>query len=164
MKICLLSHRLRRTAGGTALFFLNACASSTMIQSQPSGAKLYLNGEPVGTTPYTMTDTKIVGSTTTVRLEYPGYESTTGLISRNEEFDVGACIGGVLLLVPLLWIQKYKPTHTFELRPAGAAASAWAAPPAVAPPSPATPPPAARPHPSHGHPAPPPAPAEPPKQ
>lgn len=83
-----------------------------------------------------MTDTKIVGSTTTVRLEYPGYETTTGTISRNEEFDVGACIGGVFLLFPFLWIQKYKPIHTFELRPAGAPPAAWASPPPAYPPLP----------------------------
>lgn len=40
-----------------------------MIQSNPSGAKLYLNGENVGETPYSHTDTKIAGSTTTVQLE-----------------------------------------------------------------------------------------------
>jgi PEGA domain len=121
---------LRSVSSITVFFFLQACASSTLIQSQPSGAKLYLNGEPVGNTPYTMTDTKIIGSTTTVRLEHPGYESTNGVIARNEEFEVGACIGGMFLLFPFLWVQKYKPTHTFELRPAGAAAGAGAPVPA----------------------------------
>jgi hypothetical protein len=119
----------RYAAAGTLLCFAQACASSTIIQSQPTGAKLYLNGEPVGNTPYTMTDTKIIGSTTTVRLEYPGYEPTNGAITRNEEFEVGACIGGFFLLFPFLWIQKYKPTHTFELRPATGAPPGWGPPP-----------------------------------
>ena len=124
-----------------------------MIQSQPTGAKLYLNGEAVGSTPYTMTDTKIVGSATTVRLEYPGYEPTTALITRNEEFDVGPCIGGVFLLFPFLWIEKYKPTHTFELRPAGGGPppSNWTAPPPGNAPPPGYGPPT-------GYPAPPPPP------
>ncbi len=104
----------------TLAAFTSACASTTVIRSDPDGAKLYLNGEPVGQTPYAMTDTKIVGSTTTVRLEKQGYQSTYGVISRNEEFDVGACIGGVFLLVPFLWIMKYKPVHTFEMAPATA--------------------------------------------
>jgi len=130
MKRSRFSRVYRLAAAGTLLLFLHACASSTVISSNPNGAKLYLNGEPVGNTPYTMTDTKIVGSTTTVRLEYPGYETTSGVISRNEEFDVGACIGGVLVLFPFLWIMKYKPTHMFEMRPAGAgAAPGWGAPP-----------------------------------
>jgi hypothetical protein len=38
-------------------------------------------------------------------------------IQRNEQFSVGACIGGVLVLVPFLWIMGYKPDHTYELRP-----------------------------------------------
>lgn len=120
----------------TVVLALTACASTTSIQSIPSGARLYLNGEPVGTTPYTMTDTKILGSSTTVRLELPGYEPTSGVITRNEEFDAGACIGGVFLLVPFLWIQGYKPLHTFELRLAGQ----YAPPPGAGPP-PAFPPP-----------------------
>ncbi len=98
---------------------LTACTSTTVINSRPQGAKLYLNGQYMGATPYTMSDTKVVGSTTTVRLEYPGYETLDGSISRNEQFDVGACIGGVFLLFPFLWIQGYYPAHTFELRPAG---------------------------------------------
>lgn len=129
----------RLAAAGTILFFLQACASSTIIQSQPTGAKLYLNGEPVGSTPYTMTDTKMIGSVTTVRLEAPGYETHNASITRNEEFDVGACIGGVFVLVPFLWLFKYKPTHTFELRPMGGApgvAPGWGAPPAYGAPPP----------------------------
>ncbi|HVU51335.1 MAG TPA: PEGA domain-containing protein [Polyangia bacterium] len=108
-----------RAVAGAVLLSLASCASTTIIQSQPPGARLYLNGEPVGVTPYTMTDTKIVGSTTTVRLEYPGYEPTTGAITRNEELDVGALIGGLFLLFPFLWIEGYRPWHVFELRPAG---------------------------------------------
>jgi PEGA domain len=117
-----------KLAAGFALAAFSACASTTTIRSNPSGARVYLNGESVGTTPYTMTDTKIVGSSTSVRLEYPGYETINGNITRSEEFDVGACIGGVFLLVPFLWIMGYKPDHTFELRPASGAPQA--APPA----------------------------------
>jgi hypothetical protein len=98
---------------GAILF--TSCASTTMIQSNPSGAKVYLNSEPVGTTPYSHTDTKIVGSTTTVKLEKEGYEPLNTYFSRNEEVDAGAIIGGVFVWVPFLWTMKYKPTHTYEL-------------------------------------------------
>ncbi|MDX5347506.1 MAG: PEGA domain-containing protein [Hymenobacteraceae bacterium] len=97
--------------------FLTSCASSTIIQSVPSGAKVYLNGEPVGSTPYTHTDTKIVGSTTSVKLEKEGYEPVVTSFSRDEEVDVGAVIGGLLVYVPFLWIMKYKPFHNYELKP-----------------------------------------------
>ncbi len=102
--------------GGIILF--SSCASTTLIQSTPSGAKVYLDGEAVGETPYSLTDTKIVGSTTEVRLEKQGYKTFNTSISRNEKADVGAIIGGLLVLVPFLWTMKYKPTHTYELSPA----------------------------------------------
>jgi hypothetical protein len=95
----------------------SSCASTTLIQSNPSGAKLYLNGEPVGTTPYTHQDTRIVGSTTTVKLEKEGYAPLNTSFSRDEEVDAGAIVGGFLVLVPFLWTMKYKPTHTYELKP-----------------------------------------------
>ncbi len=46
-----------------------------------SGAKLYLNGESVGKTPYTLTDTRIIGSTNTVLLTMDGYEDFLGSYS-----------------------------------------------------------------------------------
>lgn len=102
-----------------AAMFTASCASTTVIHSNPTGAKVYLNGEPVGTTPYTHKDTKIVGSTTTVKLEKEGYESLNTTFSRDEKADVGAIIGGVFTLVPFLWTMKYNPSHTYELSPQG---------------------------------------------
>lgn len=97
---------------------LSGCASTTMFQTTPSGAKLYLDGMPVGNTPYTYSDTKIVGSTTTVKLTMDGYEELNTTISRNEEVDVGAIIGGLFIWIPFLWVMKYKPIHAYELIPA----------------------------------------------
>src|SRR5262245_21862991 len=108
---------LRVAALASLLCLLPACTSSTKIISEPSGAKLYLDGEYVGTTPYTMSDQKIVGSKTNIKLELPGYATRMEVISRSEEFDVGACIGGIFLLVPFLWIEGYKPEHIYELTP-----------------------------------------------
>jgi hypothetical protein len=96
---------------------LVACTSSTVIRSNVPGAKVFLDGSYVGVTPYTMSDTKIVGSTTEVRIEAVGYAPATLAIHRSEEFDVAACVGGVLLLVPFLWIMGYRPDHNVELTP-----------------------------------------------
>jgi hypothetical protein len=98
---------------GSIIF--TGCVSTTMIQSVPTGAKLYLDGEPVGTTPYTHADTKIVGSMTSVKLEKEGYEPMNTFLSRNEEVDVGAIIGGIICWVPFLWVMKYRPAHTYEM-------------------------------------------------
>ena len=100
---------------GTIL--LSSCASKTMIQTTPKGAKVYIDGEAVGTTPYLYKDTKIVGGTTTVRLEKEGYETFDTAFSRNEKVNAGAVIGGIFVLVPFFWIMNYKPTHTYELTP-----------------------------------------------
>lgn len=102
------------------VILLPGCASTTMFQSVPSGAKLYMNGEYVGKTPYTYSDTKIVGTTTTIRLTAEGYSDFNGVLKRNEEANVGAIIGGVFLLFPFLWVMDYKPVHNFELTPVSA--------------------------------------------
>ena len=96
---------------------ISSCASTTLIQSNPSGAKLYLDGEKAGKTPYSYTDTKIVFSPTTVRLEKEGYETFNTTFTRDEEAHVGAIIGGFLVGVPFLWSLKYKPSHSYELSP-----------------------------------------------
>lgn len=95
----------------------SSCASSTMIYASPEDAKIYIDGEPVGKTPYLHTDTKIVGSVTNVRLEKEGYEPFYTSFARNEAADVGAIIGGLFVWVPFLWTMKYKPTHTYEMIP-----------------------------------------------
>ncbi|GAB3499442.1 hypothetical protein GCM10027341_22750 [Spirosoma knui] len=99
------------------IILLESCASSTVIQSNPSGAKVYLNSAYVGTTPYTHTDTKIVGSTTHVRLEKEGYQQMNTSFSRDERADAGAIVGGIFLLFPFLWTMKYDPSRTYELTP-----------------------------------------------
>ncbi len=99
-----------------------SCSSTTLIQSEPSGAKLYMNGEYMGVTPFSYSDTKIVGSSTEIRLEKEGYEPLYTMMSRDETADVGAIIGGVFFLFPFLWTMKYKPTHNYELIPLSSAA------------------------------------------
>ncbi len=99
------------------VIFLASCSSSTLIVSNPPNAKLYLNGEMVGQTPYRHTDSKIVGSTTDIRIEKEGYKALLTDITKNEEANIGAIIGGLFVWVPFLWILKYKPSHTFNLQP-----------------------------------------------
>ena len=102
-----------------AVVLFASCSSATLIESNPSGAKVYMNGEYKGVTPYSYSDTKIVGSTTDVRLEKDGYETLNTTLSRNERADVGAIVGGIFFLFPFLWTMKYNPVHTYELKPLG---------------------------------------------
>jgi hypothetical protein len=94
-----------------------SCASTTLIQTEPSGAKVYMNEEYKGVTPLSYSDTKIVGSITSVRFEKEGYETLYTTLTRNESADVGAIIGGIFFLFPFLWTMQYNPTHMYELRP-----------------------------------------------
>ncbi len=98
------------------IILFSSCASTTMIQSTPIGADLYLNGELVGKTPYKHKDMKIVGSTTDVRIEKEGFETLNTSFSRDEKVDVGAIIAGVFFLFPFLWTMKYKPVHSYDMK------------------------------------------------
>jgi hypothetical protein len=99
-----------------ATVFLASCASTTMIQSTPSGADIYVDSQKKGTTPYSYSDTKIVGSSTNITLKKDGYTDFNVTLVRSERADVGAIIGGCFVLVPFLWTMKYDPTHSYELQ------------------------------------------------
>jgi hypothetical protein len=96
----------------TTVFFVN-CSSSTMIRTTDPDAKIYVDGEMIGKGSASYSDTKTVLSSTNVRIVKQGCAPVTNQISRSE-FDVGACIGGVFLVFPFLWIEKYKPEYNFE--------------------------------------------------
>lgn len=97
--------------------FFSSCASSTVINSIPSNADLYINGTFVGQTPYKHKDTKIVGSENIVRIEKKGYRTFRTSFAKNEEIAIGPLIGGFFLLVPYLWVMKYEEGRIYDLRP-----------------------------------------------
>ncbi|MBP6218221.1 MAG: PEGA domain-containing protein [Oligoflexales bacterium] len=104
-----------RLAMVISVIFLCSCASTTLIKSEPSGAKVFADGALIGKTPVTYSDTKIVGSTTSIRLQKDGCEQQSFNLSRSEKFEVGPCIGGVFAWVPFLWVMGYNPEHNYEL-------------------------------------------------
>jgi len=102
----------------TGCVLFTSCGSSTLIRTEPPGAKVYMNGEPVGTTPYDHYDTKIIGTRTDIKLVLDGYEDYNTTLTRNEDLDIGALIATLIFPpLPLLWIMEYKPIHTYELVP-----------------------------------------------
>lgn len=112
---------MKQLALAVAVAGLVGCASTTVINSEPSGAALYLNGEKVGVTPYIHSDTKIIGSTNVVMLKKEGYQDFNAAFSRNEEVNLGAIIGGLFVLFPFIWTMDYKPSHSYEMVPLKAA-------------------------------------------
>jgi hypothetical protein len=126
-------------AACTALAFSAGCVSSTVIRSDPSGATVYIDGSKVGRTPYIHSDTKTVSSTTTVKLRREGYEDFETLFVRNEEFQLGPCIGGFFTLVPFLWVMGYKPERNYELTPLADGVPSQQPDPYILPPPPLPP-------------------------
>jgi hypothetical protein len=94
--------------------FLLGCASATVIKSNPPEAKLLLDGQYKGETPYTYSDRATAGTMRTVTLKKEGYKDFTGTIKR-EKFSVPAFIGGLFFIIPFIWITEYPSEYTFEM-------------------------------------------------
>ena len=104
----------RLIALSTVFFLLFGCASTTLIKSNPHGAKLQVDGQSVGETPYFYTDNAIAGAVKTVTLKKEGYKDAKGLI-RREKLTVPDQIGGIFLVVPFVWILEYPSQYNFEM-------------------------------------------------
>lgn len=107
-------------AATVALSFATvSCSSTTTINSNPTGARLSVNGAEVGATPYTYTDSKVLFSKQQVSLSMKGYRTYQGFISR-DELAVGPLLVGVLCFFPvLLWAFEYPSSYNFTLQKAG---------------------------------------------
>ena len=119
--------------------FASGCASTAVIRSNPSGASVRLNGNIVGRTPYTQTDTDPVFSATkNFTLELPGYHPTTVTASKSDWGNgktAGFAIGGLFfwpLWGGLFWAPDYVQVPEVQLEPI--------VPPAIVAPPPAPPP------------------------
>lgn len=97
------------------LFVFSACTSTTTIKSLPSGSKVYVDGEYKGLTPCTFSDQKPAWAKTKIEIKKNGYKPLTVVIDKGEKFNLAACIGGCLVIVPFIWVLEYKPERTFEL-------------------------------------------------
>ncbi len=99
------------------LFFTSGCTSHILINTEPDGAEVYVDGQYLGEAPVDFADSAIVGTTHLVEVKKEGYETTRGQFSRNGNLNVGALIGGLCCLVPFLWVMDYPATVTYRLRP-----------------------------------------------
>jgi len=95
-------------------FFLFGCASTTYIKSNPPGAKLSLDGQLVGETPTFYSDKAVAGKTKAVNLKKEGYKDFNGYIKR-EKLSIPILIGGIFLIVPLVWVLEYPSQYNFEM-------------------------------------------------
>lgn len=99
------------------LILLTSCRSTTLIQTEPPGATVYVDGINVGKSPVSIGNSKIVTSCTDIRIEKEGYERMVTEICRDEEPAIGPIIGGFFFVFPWLWSFDYQPSHFYELTP-----------------------------------------------
>lgn len=93
-----------------------SCTSSTVIRSSDPDARIYVNGEYVGTGHAHYSDEKVAFSRNEVELRKEGCRSEHYSFRRNEEADIGAIIGGIFLTVPYLWATEYKGHRAYEFQ------------------------------------------------
>lgn len=115
------------------LLLLAGCASRTLIRSNPSGARVSVDGAFVGVTPYTHQDSKVAFSTTAIRLSKPGYQDFVTTLRRDEQLNPAACVFGSCCLIPYLWVFGYKSERLYVLDPVGGRGGEASADGALAP-------------------------------
>lgn len=104
---------------GLALLFITGCSSTTMIQTEPPGAKVYADNMLLGESPVQIKDYKFATSSTYIKLEKEGYETLNTVICKDEKIHVGAAIAGLFLYYPWVWVLEYQPVHNYVMQPIG---------------------------------------------
>ena len=99
-----------------AVLVISACSSTTVIRSSDPDARIFVNGEYIGTGQATYSDRKVAFSKNNVELRKEGCENQSHVFARNEKPDGGAIVGGVLVLVPFLWVTQYKDERAYEFQ------------------------------------------------
>ena len=97
-----------------ALLVLTACSSSTAIRISDPEARIYVNGEYVGTGHGYYSDRKPAFTVQEITLRKDGCEAQNYHIRRNERPDVGAIVSAYYLVVPIFWFTQYKDHHAYE--------------------------------------------------
>ncbi len=93
---------------------LGACSSGTNIRVSDPDARIYVNGEYVGTGKAYYSDRKLMFTKREVTLRKDGCEAQRYTFRRNERPDLGAIVGAYYLAVPVLWVAQYKGHHSYE--------------------------------------------------
>jgi hypothetical protein len=93
---------------------LAACSSGTSIHVSDPDARIYVNGEYVGTGHGYYSDRKPAFTKQEVELRKDGCAEQTYTIRRNERPDLGAIVSAYYLVLPALWFTQYKNHRAYE--------------------------------------------------
>ena len=96
---------------------LMSCSSTTKLTSTPPEAKVYIDGEFKGYTPYKHSDASISGSQKSVEIQKEGYDDFQTILTKKGRAHGGAIIGGIFLLIPFMWVVQYNIHYNYELTP-----------------------------------------------
>jgi hypothetical protein len=105
---------MKRSIFITAAVMLTACSSGTMIRVSDEDARIYVNGEYVGTGHGHYSDRKPAFTRQEVTLRKDGCAEQSYSFRRNERPDIGAIVSAYYLALPILWLTQYKHHHAYE--------------------------------------------------
>lgn len=116
----------------TSLGPLTGCASTTTISSDPAGAEVAVDGQPVGQTPVSFTEDSVwLWTKHQVTLKKKGYHTYNGQMSAT--VSVLHVILGIFCCLPLILVGEFKPTYHYVLskKEASEMVQAWLAEPTI---------------------------------
>ena len=93
---------------------LAACSSGTHIKVSDADARIYVNGEYVGTGDGYYSDRKPAFTKQEITVRKDGCPEQSYVMRRNERPDLGAIISAYYLALPILWVTQYKGQHLYE--------------------------------------------------
>jgi hypothetical protein len=93
---------------------LVGCSSSTRILVSDPSARIYVNGEYVGTGKGYYSDRKPAFTRQEVTVRKEGCAEESYSFRRNERPDVGAIVSAYYLVLPIFWFTQYKDRHAYE--------------------------------------------------
>jgi hypothetical protein len=98
----------------TCAAMLAACASETLIKVSDQDARIYVNGDYVGTGDGYYTDRRPAFTTQQVTLRRDGCVEQSYTMRRNERPHYGAIVSAAAFALPIFWVTKYKGQHDYE--------------------------------------------------
>lgn len=93
---------------------LVGCSSSTTIRVSDPEARIFVNGEYVGTGHGHYADRKPAFTRQEVTLRREGCREESYSFRRNERPDIGAIVSAYYLALPILWLTQYKQYRAYE--------------------------------------------------
>jgi len=96
--------------------FLSACGTTSLIQTQPTGAKVFADEMYLGQSPVRYRESKIIFSNTYLRFEKEGFETLHVKIVKNENVAIIPLLAGCIFVLPWLWALRYDSYRTYELK------------------------------------------------